>query len=103
MLHNFAFIDSNNLYQGTRELGWNLDYQKFRNYLKTKYDAEKAYLFIGYIPLTGHTCNGTKDRRRKLPRNVLWQGGSAGCNTNNKITDTSSAKAQTPKVCAFFV
>ena len=35
---------------GTQVSGWKLDFLKFRNYLKTKYAVEKAYLFIGYIP-----------------------------------------------------
>jgi len=47
---NFAFIDSQNLNLGIRELGWKIDYGKFRVYLKEKYDAVKAYMFIGYLP-----------------------------------------------------
>jgi uncharacterized LabA/DUF88 family protein len=48
---NYAFIDSQNLYLGVqRDLGWSLDYVKFRKYLKEKYGVLKAYLFIGYIP-----------------------------------------------------
>ena len=35
---------------GTQVSGWKLDFLKFRNYLKTKYAVDKAYLFIGYIP-----------------------------------------------------
>ncbi len=50
MPSNFAFIDSQNLYKGTLESGWKVDYQKFRNYLKTKYGVSRAYLFLGYIP-----------------------------------------------------
>jgi len=50
MKNNYAFIDSQNLHKGTQESGWKLDFLKFRNYLKTKYNVEKAYLFIGYIP-----------------------------------------------------
>lgn len=50
MNENYAFIDSNNLHQGTQDSGWKLDYLKFRNYLKTKYNVGKAYLFIVYIP-----------------------------------------------------
>lgn len=46
----YAFIDSQNLYLGIRNAGWELDYHKFRNYLRTKYSVSKAYLFIGYIP-----------------------------------------------------
>ena len=44
---NFAFIDSQNLNLGVRSLGWNLDYKKFRLYLKNKYNVSEAYLFIG--------------------------------------------------------
>ena len=46
----YAFIDSQNLYLGILNSGWELDYQKFRNYLRTKYRVSKAYLFIGYVP-----------------------------------------------------
>jgi hypothetical protein len=48
--NNFAFIDSNNLNLGVKELGWRLDFKRFRIYLKEKYGAIKAYLFIGYLP-----------------------------------------------------
>lgn len=44
---NYAFIDSQNLNLGIRSLGWNLDYKKFRLYLKNKYNVIEAYLFIG--------------------------------------------------------
>lgn len=44
---NFAFIDSQNLNLGVRSLGWQLDYKKFRLYLKNKYNVQKAYIFIG--------------------------------------------------------
>lgn len=47
---NYAFIDSQNLHLGVKELGWKLDYKKFRVYLRDKYGAQKAYLFIGFLP-----------------------------------------------------
>lgn len=47
---NFAFIDSQNLNLGIQSIGWNLDFKKFRVYLKDKYKIKKAYLFIGYLP-----------------------------------------------------
>lgn len=46
----YAFIDSQNLNMGIRELGWRLDDIRFRTYLKEKYNVEKAFLFIGYLP-----------------------------------------------------
>jgi len=35
-LMNFAFIDSQNVNLGIKELGWKLDWKKFRVYLKEK-------------------------------------------------------------------
>jgi uncharacterized LabA/DUF88 family protein len=45
----FAFIDSQNLNLGVQSLGWKLDWRKFRQYLRNKYGAGKAYLFIGQV------------------------------------------------------
>lgn len=47
---NYAFIDSQNLYLAIKDLGWKLDFARFRIYLKDKYHIKKAYLFIGYVP-----------------------------------------------------
>lgn len=46
----YAFIDSQNLTQGIKELGWKVDDKRFRVYLREKYNVEKAFLFIGYLP-----------------------------------------------------
>ena len=48
--NNFAFIDGQNLHLGVQDLGWKLDYRKFRIYLHDKYRVAKSYLFIGYVP-----------------------------------------------------
>jgi len=48
--NNFTFIDSNNLNLGIKEIGWRLDFKKFRIYLAEKYAVKKAYLFVGYLP-----------------------------------------------------
>jgi uncharacterized LabA/DUF88 family protein len=47
--NNYAFIDSQNLNLAIRDLGWRLDFLRFRVYLREKYSIEKAFLFIGYI------------------------------------------------------
>ena len=47
---NYAFIDGNNLYLGAKSQGIQLDYGKLRKYLRTKFNVEKAFLFIGYDP-----------------------------------------------------
>ena len=47
--NNYAFIDSQNVNLGIQNLGWKLDWERFRVYLKEKYFISTAYLFIGYI------------------------------------------------------
>jgi len=47
-MKNFAFIDGQNLYLGTKDMGWKVDYKKFRIYLRDKLNVEKAYYFIGF-------------------------------------------------------
>jgi uncharacterized LabA/DUF88 family protein len=45
----YAFIDSQNLNLGIKSQGWKLDWRKFRQYLRNKYNATKAYIFIGQV------------------------------------------------------
>lgn len=49
-LGNYAFIDGNNLYLGSKSQKINLDYGKLRKYLRSKFNVKKAFLFIGYDP-----------------------------------------------------
>jgi len=49
-INNFAYIDGANLHKGVEELGWSLDYTRFRVWLKEKYQIGRAYIFIGLIP-----------------------------------------------------
>ena len=48
--NNYAFIDGQNLNLGIQELGWKLNFKRFRKYLEEKYSVKKAYFFIGYLP-----------------------------------------------------
>ena len=48
--NNYAFIDSQNLNLAIRDQGWELDFRRFRQYLKDAYDVTKAFIFIGYVP-----------------------------------------------------
>ncbi|TSC74806.1 MAG: Uncharacterized protein G01um101444_159 [Parcubacteria group bacterium Gr01-1014_44] len=48
--NNFAYIDGANLYKAQKELGWSLDYSRFRVWLYEKYNISEAYIFIGLIP-----------------------------------------------------
>jgi len=46
---NYAFIDSQNLNLAIRYLGWELDFARFRVYLKDCFNVGKAYIFIGFV------------------------------------------------------
>lgn len=48
-IKNYAYIDSQNLNMTIQNLGWNVDWAKFREYLAQKHSVAVAYLFIGYI------------------------------------------------------
>lgn len=58
----YAFIDSNNLNLGIKSMGWNLDFRRFRVYLREKYNVSVAYLFLGYVP-------GNQDLYSSLQKN----------------------------------
>ena len=47
---NIAYIDAAYLHKGTENLGWHLDYKRFRIWLRDKYSVAQAYIFIGLIP-----------------------------------------------------
>ena len=49
-MNNYAFIDAQNLHMSIEELGWNIDYKRFRVYLKEHYHVHKAYMFMGFKP-----------------------------------------------------
>ncbi len=44
------YIDGNNLYRSAKELGFEIDYKKFRGWLRQKYNPTNVYLFIGLVP-----------------------------------------------------
>lgn len=44
------YIDGNNLYRSAKELGYEIDYKKFRGWLRQKYSPANVYLFIGLVP-----------------------------------------------------
>lgn len=48
-LKNYAFIDSQNLNLAVRDMGWQLDFKRFRVYLRDKFGVDKAFIFIGYV------------------------------------------------------
>ena len=45
----FAYIDGTNLHLSTKNMRWDLDYERFRKFLSDKYNVEVAHYFIGYV------------------------------------------------------
>lgn len=46
----YAFIDNQNLNVTVQNLGWKIDWVKFRKFLADRHNVTKAYMFIGYVP-----------------------------------------------------
>jgi uncharacterized LabA/DUF88 family protein len=46
----YAFIDNQNLNVTVQNLGWKMDWRKFRKYLSDKHGVTQAFMFIGYVP-----------------------------------------------------
>src|SRR3989344_5596298 len=61
-LKTYAFIDSQNLNLGVRSQGWELDWRKFRQYLRNKYNdaflQECGYILIFKPTITRIDRNG---------------------------------------------
>ncbi|MFT5179595.1 MAG: uncharacterized LabA/DUF88 family protein [Candidatus Paceibacteria bacterium] len=47
--NNYAFIDMQNVHRSIKDLGWKIDWAKFRIYLKEHYSVTNAYIFVGYM------------------------------------------------------
>jgi len=49
-MRTHVYIDGNNLYRAAKELGFKIDYKKFRGWLRQKYASDSVFLFIGEMP-----------------------------------------------------
>lgn len=47
---NVAFIDGQNLHLGITDLGWKVDWRRFRIHLREHYRVGRVFYFVGYIP-----------------------------------------------------
>ena len=45
----FAYIDGTNLHLSAENMGWRVDYGRFRKLLEDKYAVGVAYYFLGYV------------------------------------------------------
>ncbi len=48
-VNNIAFIDGQNLHLWTTSENWKIDFQKFRVYLKDKYNVNEVYFFLWFL------------------------------------------------------
>jgi uncharacterized LabA/DUF88 family protein len=48
-MKNIAFIDAQNLHLWTNTENWQIDFARFRIYLRDKFNVEEAYFFLGFI------------------------------------------------------
>lgn len=44
------YIDGNNFYRSAKELRFEINYKKFRGWLRQKYNPANVFLFIGLVP-----------------------------------------------------
>jgi len=49
LLLNYAFIDGTNLYLSAKNLGWEINWSVFREYLHKRHNVSHAYYFIGHL------------------------------------------------------
>lgn len=49
-ISNYAFLDWANLHRWVKSDGWEIDYARFRVWLRERHHVTKAYLFLGLLP-----------------------------------------------------
>lgn len=47
---SIAYIDASNLKFGTLQNGWKLNHRHFKSWLRDKFNAQRAILFMGLVP-----------------------------------------------------
>lgn len=70
----YAFIDSQNLNLGVKSQGWSLDFGRFRVFLKDRYQAQRAFLFIGFIPKHKELYKRLEEKEYKVIFKPVVQG-----------------------------
>ena len=74
---NIAYIDAANLDRALKSLNWKIDYERFRVWLKDKYQIERAYIFIGLIPKYSYLYTYLSESGFTLVfKEVVYQNGS---------------------------
>ena len=66
-----VYIDGNNLYRSAKELGFDIDYKKFRGWLRQKYNPVNVYIFIGFMSKKAGLYKYLQNSGYKLPWKLL--------------------------------
>lgn len=84
---NIAYIDAANLNSALKNyLNWEMDYARFRVWLKEKYQVERAYIFIGLIPKYKDLYTRLQNAGFELAfKDVLYQNGKPKGNCDSDL------------------
>ena len=90
---NIAYIDATNLDKALRnQLGWKIDYKRFRVWLKEKYDVRRPYIFIGLIPKFKDLYTFIQSCGFELEfKDVIYAGGIAKGNCDSDLLMKASS------------
>jgi len=79
---NVAYIDNTNLHKGCEAEGFNIDYVKFRTYLRERLGVKTAYIFIGYVPVNEERYKKFQERGYTLIFKPTIQDGNGNIKGN---------------------
>lgn len=72
---NNAYIDGANLHKGVESSEWKLDYQRFRSWIRQKFNIGNAHLFIGLMPKHASLYTALQDAGYKLVfKEIIYDG-----------------------------
>ena len=73
--NNFAYIDGANLHKGVESSSWELDYRRFRSWIRQKFGVTEAYLFIGLMPKHAELYTSLQSAGYKLVfKEIIYDG-----------------------------
>ena len=73
--NNFAYIDGANLHKGVESSAWELDYQRFRSWIRQKFSITNAYLFIGLMSRHADLYTSLQSKGYKLVfKEIVYDG-----------------------------
>ena len=92
---NIAFVDFENLQRSMENVGLEIDYNKFIQYITDKYEVDKVYCFVGYtkrkyrelyrdLEKAGCEIKSNKSRKGDVDANLVFNMMKEFCNNKTK-------------------